>query len=102
MKYALLVVLLGCGTTTPNGYCESDDECGPSDRCWLERELDSHLQKPDREVIPINRCWPRSEEGDWCVEGEDWCAEGLTCEALDCGGGKTCGRGTCERASTAS
>lgn len=72
----------GPGTGVPNGYCESQADCDPDDRCWLIRKVDSHLV--DRglpETMPINRCWPRSGENDWCVGGEDWCLEGLICGA---------------------
>ena len=62
----------------PNGYCEEDSDCDPADHCLLERTRDSHLQGRLPAVVAVERCLPRSVEGDWCMD-DTWCLAGLHC-----------------------
>lgn len=77
----------------PNGFCEGDDDCDAADRCWLVRELDSHLVGPgEPAIVDVNRCVPKHGAGDWC-EDDSWCVSG-SCALADCGGAP-CARGIC-------
>lgn len=100
MQFGMVLVVLGCGPVEveraePNGFCETDLDCDESDRCVLERERDIHLQQAGAlpAVVAVDRCWPRSEAGDWC-EADSWCVAGLRCDLADCGGAP-CERGLC-------
>lgn len=82
---SVFVLAAGCGDQVcglepdpepeePNGYCEADEDCADSDFC-----LPEWCDGPCR---PMNRCFLRVPEGDWCNRDE-MCAEGLSCGQSD-------------------